>query len=257
MNRRTDRVVGALGFLGSVVVLRLLAGSHPGPFVTDEAGYLGNARWLAGTGGRWLMDTSPFYRWGYSVLLVPTQWLTDDPETQFRLVTAVNLALLGALFPILYTLLRRTLDPPPWAAAVAAGVAVAATPGWAPRRAWPWPRTSCCPCSPCRSSPSSPSPVARAASAGGSASSSSASGPATAGSPSSWRCALLAIAVAVWADRRRLRAGLVNAGVLVLGFVPVTLVDHALVEGRGGCASAAPRSSAVGRGRCSPRPATG
>ena len=38
------------------------------------------------------MDTSPYYRWGYSVLIAPTQWITDDPSRQFQLVILVNLA---------------------------------------------------------------------------------------------------------------------------------------------------------------------
>ena len=54
--------------------------------------------------------------------------------------------------------------------------------------------------------------------------------------------ALLAIAVAVWADRRRLRAGLVNAGVLVARARAGDPRSTTPSSRSGGCASAGPRS---------------
>ena len=232
MNRRTDRAVGAVGFLVAIVALRLLmAGRHSGPFVTDEAGYLGNARWLAGTGGRWLMDTSPYYRWGYSVLIAPIQWLTDDPSDQFQLVVWVNLVLLGALFPVLYSLLRRTLDAPVWVAAVAAGVAVA-YPGVGVSSGMAMAENLLVPLF-ALSVLSFLSFAQREGRLGWWF------GFFVLGLWASHRrvalvvaVALAAIAVAVWADRRRLTAGLVNAGVLLVGLVPVTVIDHVLVEER-------------------------
>jgi hypothetical protein len=231
VNRWTDRAVGALGFVASAVVLRLLSGSHAGPFVTDEAGYLGNARWLGGTGGRWLMDTSPYYRWGYSVLLVPVHWITSDPADQFRLVLLVNLVLLASLFPILYTLVRRTLDPPVWVAAVAAGVAVV-YPGVGSSSGMAMAENLLV-------SLFALSVLAYYGFVRGEGLLGWCFGLCVLGLWASHRrvafvvaLALMAIAVAVWADRRRLRAGIVNAAVLVVGFVPVTLIDHALVAER-------------------------
>lgn len=75
----------------------------------DEMGYLGNARWLAGTGGRWEMPTSPTYAIGYSVLLAPAMWLFDTAAAQWRAVMAVNLVLLTSMVPLGYLVARRAL----------------------------------------------------------------------------------------------------------------------------------------------------
>jgi hypothetical protein len=177
------------------------------------------------------MDTSPYYRWGYSVLLVPTQWVTDDPADQFRLVIAVNLVLLASLFPILYTLLRRTLDPPVWVAAIAAGVAVV-YPGVGVSSGMAMAENLLLPLF-------ALSVLCFLSFVRGDGLLGWGFGFCVLGLWASHRrvalvvvAALLAIAVAVWADRSRLRAGIANAGVLLVGLVPVTLIDHALIDAR-------------------------
>lgn len=89
----------------------------------DEMGYLGNARWLAGTGGRWEMPTSPTYAIGYSVLLAPAMWLFDTAAAQWRAVMAVNLVLLTSMVPLGYLVARRVLAAGRARSLAAAGVA--------------------------------------------------------------------------------------------------------------------------------------
>jgi hypothetical protein len=93
----------------------------------DEMGYLGNARWLVGTGGRWEMPTSPTYAIGYSVLLAPAMWLFDTAAAQWRAVMAVNLVLLTSMVPLGYLVARRVL-----AAGRARSLAAAAVAGSVP-----------------------------------------------------------------------------------------------------------------------------
>ena len=72
------------------VVLALL---RPGPILlSDEIGYLTNARVLSGGTGADLLKTS-FYEAGYSLVLVPVVGLVHDTVTAYRLVIVVNAAL--------------------------------------------------------------------------------------------------------------------------------------------------------------------
>jgi hypothetical protein len=87
--------------------LRLVvtAGQH-GPFiVTDEIGYLANARVLAG-GAPLNLSTWPFYHGGYSLFLVPAFWLSHDPATIYRIVLIIGAVISALVFPLTYVLLR-------------------------------------------------------------------------------------------------------------------------------------------------------
>lgn len=75
--------------------------------VADEAGYLANARYLAGVGEAWNMGTTTFYRPGYSLLLVPLYRLFDDPATVYRAAVVVNIALAAATVPLAAAVARR------------------------------------------------------------------------------------------------------------------------------------------------------
>ncbi|HXH58048.1 hypothetical protein [Iamia sp.] len=87
-----------------------LSSRIPGPSVIlDEAGYLGNARWLAGEGPTFGMPVSPSYGFGYSLLLAPLHWIFDDPAHLWRSILVLNAALLSALVPLLAALGRRVL----------------------------------------------------------------------------------------------------------------------------------------------------
>ncbi len=108
----------------AVFALHLWLARHiPGPSVIlDEAGYLGNARWLAGQHPVFEMPVSPSYGFGYSLLLVPLQWVTTEPIWLWRGVLVVNAILLSALIPLLAALGRRVLGLTANAALVAAAV---------------------------------------------------------------------------------------------------------------------------------------
>ena len=107
----------------AVVVLHLVLDRSAGPSITaDEAGYLGNARWLAGQEPVFAIARSPFYGWGYAAFLAPVHWVVDDPGLRWDAILAVNAVLLGALVPLLHAVGRRILDLRPMPALVAAVV---------------------------------------------------------------------------------------------------------------------------------------
>ena len=116
MARRADAESGSIGrrlalATGVLLTVRVvLALVRPGPILlSDEVGYLTNARVLSGGAGADLLQTS-FYEAGYSLLLAPVVGLVHDPVAAYRLVIVVN-ALLGAsLVPLLYLLLTRGFD---------------------------------------------------------------------------------------------------------------------------------------------------
>lgn len=106
---RPARAALAAWALGLAVVLVHLpaAWRTEGPIVLwDEPGYLGNARYLADGVGRTFLG----YQSGYSLLLVPPAWLSDDPVTAYRLSLGVNALLAGAV-PVLGYFLARRLRP--------------------------------------------------------------------------------------------------------------------------------------------------
>ncbi|MGI8731323.1 MAG: hypothetical protein ACR2LK_15315 [Solirubrobacteraceae bacterium] len=91
----------------------VLALTRSGPILfADEAGYLGAARMLAG-GMDFAMGSSPFYRPGYALVLVPVARLEIDPATMYAVVVVVNAMLAASLVGLLYLLLRRCFDQPP------------------------------------------------------------------------------------------------------------------------------------------------
>jgi hypothetical protein len=110
-------VVGA-GYLA-------VALGHRAPVVfADEAGYLGNVRWLTG-GPRWWMGSAAFYGLGYPALLVPLQLVFHDPELRYRSILLFNVVLCSFLGLVLYALCRKFLDASSWVAAAGAIVACA------------------------------------------------------------------------------------------------------------------------------------
>lgn len=107
----------------AVVALHLAIERSAGPFVVaDEAGYLGNARWLAGQDPVFAMGDAPFYAWGYSAVIAPVHWLVHDPGLRWDAILAVDAVLLGSLVPLLYAVARRVLGVGARTALLAAGV---------------------------------------------------------------------------------------------------------------------------------------
>lgn len=95
-----------------------------GPTVSfDETGYLGNARWFAGSEFRWEMPTSPTYAIGYPLVLAPFFAVVGSPARQWWVVALVNATLLASMVPLGYLVARRALHAAPTAALAAAGVA--------------------------------------------------------------------------------------------------------------------------------------
>jgi hypothetical protein len=97
-----------------------------GPMLfSDEAAYLGIARFLAADAPYPVLNTpamgpvSPFYHFGYPLLLAPAARLSEDPATVYRTALAVNSVLLAALFPLLSSFSRRVLGLEPADAALA------------------------------------------------------------------------------------------------------------------------------------------
>lgn len=113
---------------GLVLVHLWLSSRISGPSVVyDEAGYLGNARWLAGD-HHWSMPRSPAYAAGYPLLLSPLAALIDDAPTQFRAFLVVNAVLLALVYPALVVVLRRVLAVPARTAMIAAAGGALAAP---------------------------------------------------------------------------------------------------------------------------------
>lgn len=101
-------VVGTVALLAVHLALGL---TMPGPSLfADEAGYLGNARWLAAAGPLWSMGRASFFHAGYSVLLVPAVLLPGGPSVTWTAAMVTNAALLSTVFPLLYAFLRRAFN---------------------------------------------------------------------------------------------------------------------------------------------------
>lgn len=75
----------------------------------DQWGYLGNARYLAGSGPTWILPNFPYFSYGYSVALVPAFWFFDDPETLYTAIKVTNALLIAAVFPLVALTLRTVL----------------------------------------------------------------------------------------------------------------------------------------------------
>lgn len=73
--------------------------------LADELGYLGNARFLSGSGHLPNMHGSQFYHFGYSLFIVPAFWLFSDPVSIYKAALFINALLVSALyFPLVFIL---------------------------------------------------------------------------------------------------------------------------------------------------------
>jgi hypothetical protein len=91
-----------------VVVSRILLAMpmYQPLIVADEIGYLGNARYIAGTAPLPDLRGCAFYHFGYSLLLLPAFWFFADPLHAYKAVLVINALLSGATFIVLYRLLN-------------------------------------------------------------------------------------------------------------------------------------------------------
>lgn len=99
------------GWILQVIIRLVIAAPHAAPLlIPDETGYLLGARLLAG-GVAGDLSGFPLYPAGYSLLISPAFWISDDPTTVYRLVIAIN-SMVGAFFLVLaYVALRRLNVP--------------------------------------------------------------------------------------------------------------------------------------------------
>ncbi|HEX2313590.1 MAG TPA: hypothetical protein VHJ17_07660 [Thermomonospora sp.] len=89
----------------------------------DETGYLFAARLLTGGPVADISNSTP-YRGGYPLLILPAFWLSDDPETVYRIVMVLNALVAACLLPLAYVLLRRLGLAGGWSHAVAHATAL-------------------------------------------------------------------------------------------------------------------------------------
>jgi hypothetical protein len=110
-------LTGTFALFAARLILSLI---RSGPvLVADEAGYLTNARAIAG-GVAGQLEQAPFYRAGYSLLIAPLVGLSSDPSVAYHLILVLNAALAASIFPLLYLLLTHFVGVRPaiaiWAA---------------------------------------------------------------------------------------------------------------------------------------------
>jgi hypothetical protein len=123
----TRVIVGAIA-LATFIVHVIAASRMRTPIIqyADEAGYLGNARYIAQGFGR----TGAGYASGYSLFLVPAAFVAHNPLTAYHLSLATN-ALLAATVPVLgYALVRRALPNAGNFAHIIAALLLVLYPGW-------------------------------------------------------------------------------------------------------------------------------
>ena len=108
------RMGGFLLPFAVLVVIHVVSGMQmEQPIImADEIGYLGNARYLAGTAHLPDMWKSQFYHFGYSLLLIPAFWLFADPISSYKAALAINALLMSALYFPLYSILASFLEVP-------------------------------------------------------------------------------------------------------------------------------------------------
>lgn len=95
------------GWLAQVLFRVALASGRNVPlYVPDEIGYLLAGRLFAG-GSVGDLTGRPLYYGGYSLLLTPANWISDDPTTVYRTVLVINAMLAATVLPLAYLALRR------------------------------------------------------------------------------------------------------------------------------------------------------
>lgn len=111
--------------IGAAVVLHVMAARDAtGPaWPEDEIGPLANARVIAGV-GPWALSYLPYYP-GWSVVIAPLWWMTDDPGTVYRAAAVLSVIVALAAIAPLAALVRRVGLDRPTAVAVAAVVTLA------------------------------------------------------------------------------------------------------------------------------------
>ncbi len=128
----------ASGVFAVVALARLAYAANRTVFSTfpDEPAQLAMARWLSG-GTSWSMFDHSTWQPGFSLLVIPAYWVTDDPEAVYRFALVVNSLLGGVAALLLARLIVRLTPLAEWRASLIA-VAIAVLPAGlaASARAW-------------------------------------------------------------------------------------------------------------------------
>lgn len=106
---RWPAAIGITALGVTIVHLLALVGNHGPVLYSDALGYLGNARFLAG-GATPTFDGSFSYAAGYSLLLVPLYWITEQSEVVWTMSIAINVGLSVLIMLPSYQLGRRVFD---------------------------------------------------------------------------------------------------------------------------------------------------
>jgi hypothetical protein len=123
VDRRTTVVALATGLVALALLHLVLVTPVHGFLLSDTAGYLADARWLAGKAGTTWEGPSSFYHPGWSVLVAPFYLVFHAPRDVQVGALVLNGLLSVALFPAAYALGRRAFALPAPPALAAAAVA--------------------------------------------------------------------------------------------------------------------------------------
>ncbi len=100
----TERDARLLVFVAALAVFVICAVSgwaRTLPVIApDEPGFISQAQLLAGVPAV-NMGSEPYYHFGYSLLLVPVWWITQDPLAAYKGMMVINAALAALLVPLL------------------------------------------------------------------------------------------------------------------------------------------------------------
>ncbi len=123
LTARRFRLTVVMMTVGALLV-HLVASARVGhpSVVFDEAGYLGNARWLARSGAGWDMPTAPRYALGYPLVIAPVTRVFTSAGPQWRAILGVNAVLLASMVPLVAAVARRVLGAARGPALLAAGI---------------------------------------------------------------------------------------------------------------------------------------
>ncbi len=134
--RRGQLATAVLAGVAVALLVRLSSARRHGPRVTDEIGYLLNARVIADEPGGDL-SCCAVYAGGWSILGALTAALTRTPEAFYQGALLLNALLAGAVLPVAYLVARQGLQVR-HGAALAAAVSAAAVPGLVVNANYAW-----------------------------------------------------------------------------------------------------------------------
>lgn len=122
-------ILNALPGIAAVILVALAHvyvawGSTAPVFYTDEVGYIANAQLMAGIGEPRDFSASPYYI-GWSVLLIPLWWITQDPQQVYIGSVALSVVCGIAIVVPLTWIARRIGMSTSWSIVAASAVSVA------------------------------------------------------------------------------------------------------------------------------------